>query len=119
VPLPRDEGLERFRPEPAERLAAAPPRLDETGRAKPPDVPAHERLRQADVLDEVAHGRMPVGQPLDDPEPVDVRECLVDDAKLPQVVRLVDDAGESRADPRARRAQDASGASMAIYINGR
>ena len=119
MPLPRDEGLEGLRPEPAERLAAAASRLDETGGPKPPDMPAHKRLRQADVLDEVTHRRMPVGQPLDDPEPVDVRERLVDDAKLPQVVGLVDDAGESRADPRARRAQDASGASMDIYINGR
>ena len=102
----------------AERLAAAPARLDETGGPEAADVPAHERLREPDVLDQVPDRRVARREAADDPEPVDVGERLVDDAQLTQVIGLVDDRGERRANPGAGGAQARVLASTRIYING-
>ena len=62
-------------------------------------MPAHERLRQADLLDQVRDRRVAVREALDDAEPIDVGECLVDDPQLAELVGLVDDRGDGRTDP--------------------
>jgi hypothetical protein len=62
-------------------------------------VPAHERLRQADFLDEVGDRRVAVREALDDAEPIDVGERLVDDPQLAELIGLVDDRSDSRTDP--------------------
>ncbi|MFL5681178.1 MAG: hypothetical protein ACJ77B_11325 [Chloroflexota bacterium] len=68
-------------------------------------MPADEGLRQPDVLDQVANRRMARREAADDPEAVDIGEGLVDDPQLAEVIRLVDDRGERRADPGAGGAQ--------------
>jgi hypothetical protein len=90
-PLAGDLGVECLGPEGADRLPAAPPRRDESRGPQSTEMPAHERLRQADVLDQVGHGRRTLGQPLDDAQPVDVSERLVEAPQVAQVVGLVDD----------------------------
>jgi hypothetical protein len=62
-------------------------------------VPADEGLRQADLLDQVRDRGVAVGEALDDAEPIDVGECLVDDPQLAELVGLVDDRGDGRTDP--------------------
>ena len=99
------EGLEGLRDEPADRLPAAPPGLDEPGGPEPAEVPRHERLGQADVLDQLGDGGLPLRQAADDPEAVDIRQRLVEQPDRPEVVRLVDDGGDGGADSRGRRAQ--------------
>jgi hypothetical protein len=93
-----DERLERVGPEAADRFATLPARPDQAGRAQPPDMPAHQWLRQPHFLDQIGHGRLTAGEAADDPEPVDVGECLVDDPQLAQLFGLVDDRRERRAD---------------------
>jgi hypothetical protein len=61
-------------------------------------VPTDERLGQADLLDQIGHRRVPIGEALDDPESVDVGERLVDDPQLTELVGLVDDGRDGRAD---------------------
>jgi hypothetical protein len=61
-------------------------------------VPADEGLRQPDLLDQVRDRRVTAGQAADDPQPVDVRERLVDDPQLAKILRLVDDRRERGAD---------------------
>ena len=97
-PLARDEGLERLGAEAAHRLAAVSARRDEPGGAQPADVPADERLRQPDLLDQVRHRRVAVREALDDAEPIDVGERLVDDPQLAELVGLVDDRSDGRTD---------------------
>ena len=98
-PLAGDEGLERLGTEAARRLAAVPAGLDEPGGPQPADMPADERLGQPDFLDQVRHRRVAVREALDDAEPIDVGECLVDDPQLAELVGLVDDRGDGRTDP--------------------
>lgn len=92
-----DLRVERLWSQGADRLAATPSRRHETGGPQPAKVPAHERLRQADVLDEIGHGGGAVRQPADDSQAVDVGERLVEPAEVTQIVGLVDDGGEGRA----------------------
>jgi hypothetical protein len=88
-------------------------------------MPADERLRQADLLDEIGHGGASPGQAPDDPQPVHVGEGLVDDPQLTEILGLVDDRGDGRANAGARGRQEASPVdvlvravtSTAIYIN--
>ena len=61
LPLAVEERLEGGRQEPADRLAADPPGLDEAGGAEATDVPRDERLRQADVVDELRDRRLGPG----------------------------------------------------------
>jgi hypothetical protein len=85
-------------------------------------VPAHEGLRQADVLDEVRHARVAVRQALDDPEAIDVGQGLVDEAELAQLLRLVDDGRDGGPDPGAGWAQlrvPQTVVSTTVYINSR
>jgi hypothetical protein len=61
-------------------------------------VPRDERLRQADVVDELGDRRLGVGEPLDDPQPVRVSECLVEGPQRAQLLGLVDDRRDRAAD---------------------
>ena len=97
-PLAGQLGVERFRDERADRLAAAPAGRHDPGGPELAEVPADERLGEPDVIDELGDRRRAPGQPLDDPQPVDVGEGLVEQAQLAQVVGLIDDRGDRRAD---------------------
>jgi hypothetical protein len=68
-------------------------------------VPADERLREADVVDELGDGGRAIRKALDDAQPIDVGEGLVEAAQLAQVVGLVDDGGDRRADAGGRGGQ--------------
>jgi hypothetical protein len=61
-------------------------------------VPRDERLRQADVVDELGDRRLGVGEPLDDPQPVRVSEGLVEGPQRAQLLGLVDDRRDRAAD---------------------
>jgi hypothetical protein len=91
--------VERLRAEGADRLAAAPARGDEARGTQPAQVPAHQRLRQPDVLDEIPDGGRAAGEAPDDAQAVDVGECLMEQPQLAKIIGLVDDGGERRADP--------------------
>jgi hypothetical protein len=56
-------------------------------------MPADQRLRQSDVIDEVADAGRALGQATDDAEAVDIGERLVDRAELAQ---LGGNAGDRR-----------------------
>ena len=122
--LPGERLVEGLPAEAAQRLAAAPAGGHDARRAELAEVPADERLGQADVLDELGHGRRAVRQPLDDPQPVDVGQRPVEEADLAQLVGLVDDGRDGRADPGGGGAQEtgsegrrATDGSTRIYIN--
>ncbi len=59
-------------------------------------MPRHERLRKADLLNEVGHRRVATREPLHDPQPVDVGEGLVERPQGTQLVGRVDDRGDRR-----------------------
>ena len=59
-------------------------------------MPADQRLRQPDFLDQVGDGGVAAGESPDDPQAIDVGEGLVDDPKLAKVLGLVDDRREGR-----------------------
>jgi hypothetical protein len=61
-------------------------------------MPADERLRQAGVVDELGHTGRPLGEPSHDPQAIHVGQGLVDDLQVAQIVGLVDDRGQRRAD---------------------
>jgi hypothetical protein len=88
-------------------------------------VPAHERLRQADLRDQLGDRGRPGRQAADDPESVDVGEGLVDEPQLPELVRLEDGVGERAANAGGRRRQRGLSeagirvASTTVYINRR
>jgi hypothetical protein len=117
------ELLEGLGAEAADRLAAHPAGRDEPGGAEPTDVPRHERLRQPDLGDEVGDAGLRAGETPDDPEPVDVGQCLVDEAELAEVVGLEDRVRDRAPDMGAGWTQEdllgGRGAvgSTAIYIN--
>jgi hypothetical protein len=76
------------------------------------------------LRDEVRDGRLGLGERPDDAQPVDVGECLVDEAQLAQLVGLEDGVGDRAANAGRRGAQrliSGQGAravrSTAIYIN--
>lgn len=86
-------------------------------------MPRDERLRQADLGDELGDGRLGGREAADDPEPVDVGKRLVDEAQLAQLVGLEDGVRERAADAGGRGTQDRLRAavtvgSTAVYING-
>ena len=68
-------------------------------------MPADQGLAQADVLDELRDVGRPVGQAPDDAQAVDVGEGLVEAADRTQVVGLVDNRREGRADAGGGRTQ--------------
>jgi hypothetical protein len=87
-------------------------------------VPADERLREPDFLDQIGDGGVAVREAFDDAEPIDVGQRLMNDAQLPQLIGLVDNGSNGRANtgggggqeeglPEGRRV-----ASTTIYING-
>jgi hypothetical protein len=85
-------------------------------------MPTHEWLRQSDVRDKIPHACVAFGKPAHDPQPVHVGQGLVNDFELTQVVGLIDDRGQRRADPSRGWTQGESLlaiASTAIYINAR
>jgi hypothetical protein len=96
--LARRLPVERLRAEGADRLAATPARGDQARGTQPAEVPTHQRLRQADVLDEIPDGGRAAGEATDDAQAVDVGERLVEQPQLAKVIGLVDDGGERRAD---------------------
>jgi hypothetical protein len=104
-PLAGGKCLERLGPEAAERLPAVSAGFDQPGGAEAADMPAHERLREADMLDEVGHAGVPEREALDDPEAVHVGERLVDDAELAEVLGCVGDGGERGPNSGPGRAQ--------------
>jgi hypothetical protein len=65
-----------------------------------------------------------MGEDADDPEAIDVRQGLVDDAQLAQLLRLEDGVGDRAADAGARGAQGRCSVvgrpvgSTGVYING-
>jgi hypothetical protein len=69
-------------------------------------VPRDERLGQPDLGDELRHRRLGGRETPDDPEPVDVRERLVDEAQLAEVVGLEDGVGDRAANVRAGWTQE-------------
>ena len=76
---------------------------------------AHERLRQPDVVDQLGDGGRRARQALDDPEPVDVRERLVEDPQRAEVVGTVDEGSDRAADPGGRR----DGSNLLVAGRGR
>jgi hypothetical protein len=95
--------VENVGPELAENLAAGAFRLDDAGDLEAADVPGDERLAEADGFDEIADRCRPFRQALDYAQAVHVRECLVEDAQLAQVVGLIDDRGDGASEVRWRR----------------
>src|SRR4051794_16912080 len=89
-PLPLGELVKCLGPETADRLSAPAPGLDDAGAPEATDVPRHERLRQADMGDELGDRRLTVRQPADDPEAIHVGHDLVEGAQLAQVIGLGD-----------------------------
>jgi hypothetical protein len=57
------------------------------------------------MLDQLGDRRRAGGQALDDPEPVDIGQRSVEQSDLAQLVGLVDDGRDGRADPDRRGAQ--------------
>jgi hypothetical protein len=83
-------------------------------------VPADQRLGEPDVVDELGNGRRALGQSLDDAQAVDVRQGLVEAAQLAQIVGLVDDRGDRRADVGGRGGQGVRlRLSIELYIKRR
>jgi hypothetical protein len=72
------------------------------------------------VVDELGDRRCARGQALDDAQAVDVGEGLVEAAQFAQVVGLVDDRGDRRADAGGRGGQGVSAPlSIGLYIKRR
>ena len=90
-------------------------------------MPGHERLRQPDLLDEVGNAGVGLGETPDDPQPVDVGECLVDESELSEILRLEDGVGDRAADVGPGRTQGqaprvmgrSTVGSTPVYLNGR
>jgi len=99
------KGAEGLGEEARDGLATDASRLDEPGDTEPPQMPRHEWLAQPDALNELGDRCLSLGKALDDPEPIHVREGLVDQAQGAQVLRLVDDGRDGRADVRGGRCQ--------------
>ena len=89
---------ERLGDDGVDRLAAVAARGDEPDLAQLAQVPRHERLRQADRLDQLGDGRRALGEDAADPQPVHVRERLVEPPQLAQVVGLDHDLRDRAAD---------------------
>ena len=100
-------------------------RLDEPGDAEALEVVADERLRQADVGDELGDAGLALGEAPHDAQAVHVGEGLVEGAQVAQVVGLDDDRGDRRAEPGGGRHGAAGSpgsavvASTTVDINGR
>ena len=89
---------ERLRAEAADRLAACPPRPDEArrrGAARDATRRGAATGRPGRRAPPRSHRR---GRGADDPQAVDVRQGLVHDAQLAQLVRLEDGVGDRAAD---------------------
>jgi hypothetical protein len=116
---------ERLLTQAADGLAAPAARLDDTRRAEPAEMPRDERLRQADVGDQLGDGGVTVGKPADDAKTIDVGHDLVEGTQLAQVVGLDDGRGDRAADPGGRGRQGLGlrfrlvrgGTSTTVYIN--
>jgi hypothetical protein len=68
-------------------------------------MPRDQRLGQADLGDELGHGRFGAGKGANDPEAVHVGQRLVDQAQLAQLFGLEDGVGDRAANARRRGAQ--------------
>ena len=99
------EGPECLGEQARDGLAADASRLDEAGNPESPQVPRHEGLAQPDPLDELGDRCLTLGETLDDPQAIHVREGLVDEAQRAEVFGLVDDGRDGRADVRGGRCQ--------------
>jgi hypothetical protein len=122
------EGAEGLREQARDGLAANASGLDEAGDPEATEMPRHEGLAQPDALDELGYGCLALGEALDDSQAIHVREGLVDEAQGAQVLGLVDDGRDGRADVCGGRCQSmlripgpdrvlAVDGSMLIYIN--
>jgi hypothetical protein len=99
------KGAESLGEQARDGLTADATRLDEAGDSEPPEMPRDERLAQPDALDELGDGRLALGEALDDAQAVHVRERLVDETQRAQVLWLVDDGRDGRADVCGGRCQ--------------
>ena len=99
------ECAEGLREEARDGLAADPPRLDEAGDPEATEMPRHEGLAQPDALDELGDGCLALGEALDDSQAIHVRESLVDEAQRAQILGLIDDGRDGRANVRGGRCQ--------------
>src|SRR5512140_1529747 len=81
-------------------LAAAPPRLDDARGLELGEMPADERLAEADELDQLTDRGRARGHALDHAQAVHVGEGLVEVAQLAQILGLIDDRGDGGADVR-------------------
>jgi hypothetical protein len=83
-------------------------------------MPADEGLGEPHVIDELGDGRGALGQALDDTQAVDVGQSLVEAAQRAQVIGLVDDRGDRRADVGGRGGQGVRlRLSIELYIKRR
>ena len=86
-------------------------------------MPADEWLGEPDFLDQIGDRSVAVREAFDDAEPIDVRERLVDDAQLAQLVGLVDNGSNGRANTGGGGGQEEGlregrrVASTTVYIN--
>src|SRR3954451_13733532 len=100
------ELVERLGAKAADRFAAAASCLDDTGAAETADVPGHQRLRQADMGDELGDRRLAVREAADDPEAIHVGHDLVKGTQLAQIIGLGDGGGDGAANSGGGRGQD-------------
>lgn len=96
--LARRELGEGLGAEPTDRLAADPRRRDDARLTQLADVPADEWLRQPDVVHQLGDARLAAGETLHDPQTIHVGERLVERTQCPQLIGLVDDPRDGRAD---------------------
>jgi hypothetical protein len=115
--LPGGEGFEGRGHEPAERLASPAAGLDESGGPQPAEVPADERLAEPDVLDEIRDRCVAAGEASDEAEAVHVGERPMDDSQLAEILGLVDDRRQGRADSGGRGGQGGSPGGRRRRIN--
>ena len=98
-PLACSEFDERLLAQSADRLAAMPARLDDPGRPEATQMPGNQRLREADMGDQLCDGRLADGEPPDDAQSVHVCHDLVEGTQLTKLFRLGDGRGDRAADP--------------------
>lgn len=65
-------------------------------------MPRDERLGEADLGDELGHGRRTGREATDDAQAVDIGKGLMDESQLAQLVRLEDGVRDRASDPGGR-----------------
>jgi len=81
-------------------------------------MPRDEGLAEADLGDEIGHGRLGGGEAADDPEPIDVGKGLVNEAQLAEIVGLEDGVRDRAPDVRAGGTQRVASWETRRRING-